>query len=241
MICFTFRRRANLVVVFHILPDDAALIVDILNPLDVFVAAARRLALLGEWRQAGEDENRNARFAPRCAPLRRATGCRSRRARRPLGRDPSVVRSHVQLIATISFGQVTMAGIGRPEGPRLGDRLDESGMIAAEIGEDVGDARFPQRLEHRRAGAIHSNDSQSFALLDANAQPSFARRTARRGPQAQSSSGILAPEHLGKLVRGVRQESDIRADGGEQTASVDIVLGQLRIGGQNSGARRRRP
>src|SRR5208282_3319852 len=38
-----------------------------------------------------------------------------------------------------------------------------------------------------------------------------------------------------KLVRGVRQESEIRADGGEETASFDIVLSQLHISGQNSG------
>jgi hypothetical protein len=32
---------------------------------------------------------------------------------------------------------------------RLGDRLDESRMVAAEIGEDIGNAGFLQRLEHR--------------------------------------------------------------------------------------------
>ena len=54
-------------------------------------------------------------------------------------------------------------------------------MIAAEIGEDIGDARFPERLEHRRAGRIHSNNSQSFALLCANAQPRVAPIDPQRG------------------------------------------------------------
>ena len=38
---------AKLVVVFHVLADDAALVGDVLNPLNEFVAAARRFALLG--------------------------------------------------------------------------------------------------------------------------------------------------------------------------------------------------
>ena len=48
------------------------------------------------------------------------------------------------------------------ERSRLGDRLDQRRMIAAEIGEDVGDARFLQRLEHCRAGGIHSVSSRSL-------------------------------------------------------------------------------
>jgi hypothetical protein len=53
---------AKLVVVFHILADDAALIGHVLNPLDEFVATADRLALLGGRRQAGEDEHGNSRL-----------------------------------------------------------------------------------------------------------------------------------------------------------------------------------
>ena len=55
-------RVAQLVVVFHILADDAPLIGHVLNPLDEFVAAAGRFALLGGRRQAGEHEHRNARL-----------------------------------------------------------------------------------------------------------------------------------------------------------------------------------
>ena len=36
----------------------------------------------------------------------------------------------------------------------LGEGLDEAGMIAAEIGEDVADARFGQGLEERAAGRV---------------------------------------------------------------------------------------
>jgi hypothetical protein len=38
-------------------------------------------------------------------------------------------------------------------------------MVAAEIGEDIGDARFLQRLEHCGACGIHSKSSRSRALL----------------------------------------------------------------------------
>ena len=55
-------RGADLVVVFHILPDDAALIVDVLNPVDEFVAAAPRFALLRERRHARKDEHRDTRL-----------------------------------------------------------------------------------------------------------------------------------------------------------------------------------
>ena len=55
-------RVAELIVVFHVVADDAALVGHVLNPLDEFVAAAGRLAVLGGRRQAGEDEHRNPRF-----------------------------------------------------------------------------------------------------------------------------------------------------------------------------------
>ena len=51
---------AQLVVVLHVVTDDAALVADVLDPLDEFVAAALELAGLGERRHAGEDEDRDA-------------------------------------------------------------------------------------------------------------------------------------------------------------------------------------
>ena len=39
-------------------------------------------------------------------------------------------------------------------GPRLGERLDQAGMIAAEVGEDVLHARLGERLEERGARRV---------------------------------------------------------------------------------------
>jgi hypothetical protein len=38
-------------------------------------------------------------------------------------------------------------------------------MVAAEIGEDTGNARFLQRLEHCRARGVHPISSRSRALV----------------------------------------------------------------------------
>src|SRR5262249_10019996 len=53
---------ANFVVVFDVAANQAALIEDVLNPLNEFVAAAAHLSLLCEGRRAGEDQNRDAAF-----------------------------------------------------------------------------------------------------------------------------------------------------------------------------------
>ena len=135
-------RVAKLIVVFHVWTDDAALIGDVLNPLDEFVAAAGRLALLGRRRQAGEDECRNARFGgvvDRPAQrLRAAVDMHHDRLGPPRQLRVAMGAGHRD-----HFVRTGDDGGDRPaQGSRLGDRLDESRMIAAEIGEDIGDARF---------------------------------------------------------------------------------------------------
>src|SRR5208282_745652 len=200
-------RSANLVVVFHILPDDAALIVDILNPLDEFVAAARRCALLSGRRQARKDEDRNARFG-------RVVDGSAERLRPAVDMHDDRLGATRQLsvaLSTTHRGHFVRTGddggYSSPEGSRLGDRLDQSGMITAEIGEDIGDARFLERLKHCRAGRIHSNDSRSFALLSApTATCSFRRRTTDMTP-------------ITKLFRSDSGQSDGAISSGESWAA----------------------
>ena len=148
-------RVTKLVVVFHVLADDAALIGYVLNPLDEFVAATGRLALLGGRRQAGEDKHGNARF-------RGVVDRPAQRLRPAVDMDHDGLGAPGQLRVTVGashgdhFMRTRDDGGYRPaRGSRLGDRLYESRMVAAEIGEDVGDPRFLQRLQHRRARGIH--------------------------------------------------------------------------------------
>ena len=128
---------AKLVVVFHVLADDAALIGHVLNPLDEFVAAAGRLPLLRGRRQSGEYEHRNARL---CGVVNRS----SQRLRAAVDVHHDGLRASGQLRVTVRashrdhFVRAGDDGGDRSaQGARLGDRLDESGMVAAEIGEDV--------------------------------------------------------------------------------------------------------
>src|SRR4029450_11650617 len=50
----------DLVIVAHVAAYDAALIEDVLDPMDELVAAAARFALLRRRRSAGEDKHRDA-------------------------------------------------------------------------------------------------------------------------------------------------------------------------------------
>src|SRR5208337_2442546 len=176
-------------------------------PLDVFVAAARRFALLGEWRHAGEDEYRNARFG------RVVHGSAERLSAAVDMHDDRLGATRQLCVAMGATHRHHFVGTGHdggylpPEGSRLGDRLDQSGMIAAEIGEDIGDARFLERLKHCRAGRIHSNDSRSFALLsEPTATCSFRRRTTDMTP-------------ITKLFRSDSGQSDGAISSGESWAA----------------------
>ena len=62
---FNIAAGANLVVVLHIAANDAALIENILEPVDEFVAGTAQLAFLRERRRAGENQHRNTAFCAR--------------------------------------------------------------------------------------------------------------------------------------------------------------------------------
>jgi hypothetical protein len=57
---FDIGRDANLIVIAHIAAHDAALVVNILDPLDEFIAAPDKLAFLGQGGGAGKYEYGNS-------------------------------------------------------------------------------------------------------------------------------------------------------------------------------------
>ena len=144
---------ADLVVVLDVAAHDAALVGHVLDPVDELVPAAGELAPQGVGGGAGEDEHRH--------PAAHGVGDR---AAHVLG-----ARVHVHDHGGGAAGdeRVGVGGAERDDlmradddpgklalpafGPRLRQGLDEAGMVAAEVGVDVGDTRLGQRLEERGA------------------------------------------------------------------------------------------
>src|SRR3984885_4550970 len=48
-----------------------------------------------------------------------------------------------------------------------------------------------------------------------------------------SPPGVLRSEFSRELIRAPRQQAEVGADSGEQAATVDVVLGELDVAGQN--------
>src|ERR1700733_10988472 len=48
-----------------------------------------------------------------------------------------------------------------------------------------------------------------------------------------SPPGVLRSEFCRELIRAPRQQAEVGADSGEQAATVDVVLGELDVAGQN--------
>ncbi len=142
-------------VVFHVLAEDATLVGDVLEPMDEFVASAEEFALLGRGRHAGIDEHRRA--APRDIVDRA-----SERQRAAIDMDDDRLRAARKLCAPLRASQRQHLG-GTSDhardlaafGARLGDRLDQPGMIAAEVGEDELHPRFLERIEKSGARRVH--------------------------------------------------------------------------------------
>ena len=106
--------KGELRAVFHVLPQDAPLVGDILKPMDEFVASADKLALLGCGRHAGIDEHRRA-------TSRNIVDRASERLGAAIDMDDDRLRagcqcaqSCAQFSASISLGQVTTLGTARP-------------------------------------------------------------------------------------------------------------------------------
>ena len=142
-------------VVFHVLAEDATLVGDVLEPMDEFVASAEEFALLGRWRHAGVDEH--GRTAPRNIVDRAAE-----RQRAAIDMDDDRLRAARKLCAPLRASQRQHLG-GTSDhawdlaafGARLGDRLDQPGMIAAEVGEDELHPRLLERIEKSGARRVH--------------------------------------------------------------------------------------
>jgi hypothetical protein len=135
---------ADLVVVLDVVAQDAALIPDILDPVDEFVAAAGQLAFLRERRHAREDQDGDASahgvVDPAAEVLRtrvhmddhglRLTGDHGVGVRGGQGNGLVGADDDLRQRVRPSF----RAG--------LCHRLDQPGMIAAEVGEDIRYASF---------------------------------------------------------------------------------------------------
>ena len=157
------RADADFVLVTDVAAHQAALVRHVLDPLDEFVAAAARLAFLRGRRHSGDDEHRHA-------SLRRVVNRAAERLR-------AAVDVHEHRLRATRGLRIAMRGRHRDHFRRTGDdlrtrlvrrarlrdRLDQSGVIAAEIREQIFDAAFDQRIENCRTRRIHSTHSSGRA------------------------------------------------------------------------------
>ncbi len=167
------RTGADLVVVPGVPAHDAALVVDVLDPVDELVAAPEQLAVLGERGGAREHQHPDA-------PLRGvvhhaaeilgpALDMHDHGLRHPghlrvslrRGHRDTLVRAHEQC------GQFVLDAVRA--GLRV--RLQETGVVAAEIGEHVPDAPLGEGLQECPAGRVRPHvrplgtQARSFRLV----------------------------------------------------------------------------
>ena len=140
---------AHFALVAHISAHDAALIVDILNPLNKLVAAAFEFAFLRERRRAGENKNRDSALGGIVNRAGQRLGAalhmHQHRLRASGGRRKSMRGAHAHHF--IRAGDDARDGAaGRARGR---DGFHDRRVIAAEIGEYKFDAEILQRVEQR--------------------------------------------------------------------------------------------
>jgi hypothetical protein len=157
---------ADLVVVLHVVAQDPALIADILDPVDELVPPARQFTLHRVRSRPGENQDRHPaahRVVDGAAEILGAGvdvhdhGLRlagHHRVGVRGGQRDGLVRAHDQP------GQAATLGAG----PVLSERLENPRMVAAEVGEDVADARLGQRLKERGARRVHAREHKSGSL-----------------------------------------------------------------------------
>ncbi len=178
---------ADLVVVFHVAADDAALIADVLEPVDELVAAAAKLSLLRKGRGAGKDEDRGAAFGGIVDSAAERLGA-------AFDVDEHGLRLAAHLREAVGAAQrhhLVRAGDQARNLPAghlcLRDRLDQRRVIAAEIGEDVSDSGFRERFEKCRAGSVHEDLCPRRYSSSAVMRRSCVRSSAFAGPASWSS------------------------------------------------------
>ncbi len=191
---------ADLVVVFHVAAHDTALVGNILKPLDELVAAAAKLALLREGRGAGENEDGHAALGGvmdgAADRLRAAFDVDEHGLRLAAHQREAVGAAHRHHL--VRAGNETR---NRAAGNfRFGHRFDQRRVVAAEIGEDVRDAGFRQRLKECRAGRVHRNlepERSSRAALrcgeGAPGAPPSSPRQSHRACRRGRRRGLRAP------------------------------------------------
>ncbi len=131
------------------------MIENVLNPMDELIAAAFRFPFLGGRRGSGKDQNRHAalgRVVDRPAHrLRSAFNVHDHGLRFPGNLGKAVRgRKRDHLVGTGDDLGKTAAAFGLRR-----NRLDEGGVVAAEIGKDVLDPGFAQGIEQGSTGRRH--------------------------------------------------------------------------------------
>nr|WP_286276351.1 hypothetical protein [Naasia aerilata] len=140
----------DVVAPLHVLADERVLVGGVLQVVDVGVAGSGQLTLERVGREPREDEHGHPR--PRGVVHRAAQvgGAHVRvdehrlRASRDGGVAVRGAQRRVLVRAQDHGGRVD------PALPVGGEGLDDCGMVAAEVGEQVLDARIPQRLDEQR-------------------------------------------------------------------------------------------
>jgi hypothetical protein len=150
---------SKLRIIFHITADDSSLIVNVLNPLDEFVAAALGFSLLRKRRSAGQNKHRS----PSTRGIM-AIDVDEHSLRNAAGLPIAVSGAHSHHL--VRRNDYRWHGSSLRSG--LSERFHDAGMIAAEISEDVGDACFRERFENGRARRVQGDqafleDCRSFA------------------------------------------------------------------------------
>ncbi len=146
---------AQLGLVLDVAAHDAALVRHVLQPHDELVAAALELALLGEGRQAREDQHRGAALGGVVdgAAEREGAGVHVHHHRLGLARHLGVALGGVKPDHLERGGD--HLGDRPAVGARLGDRLQQGGVVGAEVAEDDRDTGFLQGFQEGGRGGVH--------------------------------------------------------------------------------------
>jgi len=141
--------RADLVVVLDVVAQYAALIPDILDPLDELGAAAGQLTVLRERHRTRENQHRDASahgvVDAAAEVLRARVDMHQHGLRLPGDHRVSVRGGHGD--GLVGADDDVRQRVRPALRAGLRHRLEQPRMIAAEVGEDIRDAGLRQRLE----------------------------------------------------------------------------------------------
>ena len=142
---------AQLIFVLHVAAQDASLVGHVLEPVDELVAAALELAFLGIGRCPGKNQHGDAALGDVVDGSGHGLGAAIDVHQDGLGAsgDLREALGAGQRDHFIGAGDHLRNGLAG--GPGLGQRFDDSRMVAAEIGEQVRDSGIDQGLDQALA------------------------------------------------------------------------------------------